>query len=109
MAEAIAADRAAVCGLIAVEVLSFVGDEDLYRDLCEDFSAFHRLPTSEAEYGAAVTLGRAMRARGVAIPATDLVIAATAINHGALLLHADRHFERIAELGELRQSNPAGG
>jgi predicted nucleic acid-binding protein len=106
--EAIAADRAAVCGLVAVEVLSFVSDDDQYRAVSEDFSAYHRLPTGEAEYAAAVTLGRAMRAHGVTIPATDLVIAATAINHRALLLHADRHFERIAELGELRQSNPAG-
>lgn len=40
-------------------------------------------------------LARACRARGISVPATDLVIAACATRHGAGLLHRDEHFTRI--------------
>jgi hypothetical protein len=41
---------------------------------------------------------RRARQRGVTVPATDLLIAACAAEHGAALEHADEHFDRIAGL-----------
>ena len=105
VAEAIETEQVATCGLVKVEILPFVRSPGDYEALLEDFAAYAWLDTREAEYDLAVRLGRALRERGVTVPATDLVIAATAIGHDALLLHADRHFELIAELGDLRQRN----
>ena len=46
----------------------------------------------------AVQLARAARARGVTVPATDLVVAACARHHGVPIEHADAHFDLIAAL-----------
>ncbi len=106
VAEAIETDQVATCGLVKVEILPFLHSAEQFLAVLEDFSACAWLTTGEAEYDLAVRLGRALRARGLTVPATDLVIAATAVGHDALLLHVDRHYEQIAELSDLRQSNP---
>ncbi len=47
---------------------------------------------------AAEALARSARARGVTIPATDLLVAACARHHGVAVEHNDAHFAQIASL-----------
>jgi predicted nucleic acid-binding protein len=51
---------------------------------------------------AAASLHRACAARGVSVSTADCQIAAAAIRHDCLLLSADKDFERIARLSELK-------
>jgi predicted nucleic acid-binding protein len=101
VARAIAADEVAVNGIIRVEILGFAPTEAERRRLVSDFEAFHTLPLGDADFDLAAGLGFALRRRGQTVPATDLIIAASAIRAGAALLHVDAHFERIAEVSDL--------
>lgn len=102
VAAAIAADQVAVNGIVRVEVLGFAAGEHERRLLASDFAAFHMLDLGRAEFDLACRLGFELRRRGVTVPATDLIIAASAIGAGAELFHVDRHFDQIADVCELK-------
>lgn len=101
VAQAIAADEVAVNGIIRVEILGFAPSEVERRRLASDFEAFHMLPLGEPDFDLACRLGFDARRRGHTVPATDLIIAASALRSGAVLLHVDAHFDRIAEVSAL--------
>jgi predicted nucleic acid-binding protein len=101
VAEAIASDEVAVNGIIRVEILGFAPSEVERRRLASDFEAFHSLRLGDADFDLACRLGFDTRRRGHTVPATDLIIAASALRTGAPLLHVDAHFDRIAEVSDL--------
>ncbi|MFP3939016.1 MAG: PIN domain-containing protein [Thermoanaerobaculia bacterium] len=101
VAEVIAADRAAVNGVVQVELLAFARGDEERKTLTSDFKAFHFLDLGREQFDRACNLGFTLRRDGITIPATDLIIAASAITAGAELLHGDGHFDRIAEVSEL--------
>jgi tRNA(fMet)-specific endonuclease VapC len=47
-------------------------------------------------------LKRYLRAKGTPIPENDIWIAASCVEHGALLLTADRHFEKLPQVQVIR-------
>ena len=96
VAEAISEDRVAVNGLIQVEICGYAASEATRDRLVSDFKAFHWLDLSRADFALAQDLGFQLRKNGVTIPATDLIIAASAMNSDATLYHRDRHFDLIA-------------
>jgi predicted nucleic acid-binding protein len=98
VARAVAAGQAATCDMIRVEILAYIKRSREFDLVSSDFAALHQLPTRPEDVSRAIALGRDLRARGLTVPATDLLIAATAIGHGCPLLHADRHFDAISEL-----------
>jgi predicted nucleic acid-binding protein len=108
VAEVIAADLAAVNGIVQVEILAFAAGEEERRLLEADFQALHHLDLGRQQLDLACDLGFTLRRRGVTIPATDLIIAASAITSQAELFHLDGHFDRIAEVSDL-QSRHLGG
>jgi predicted nucleic acid-binding protein len=101
VAAAIADDQVAVNGIIRVEILAFAAGEAERRLLAADFEAFHHLDLGLPDFDLACQLGFTLRRRGVTVPATDLIIAASALRTGAPLLHVDAHFDRIAEVSDL--------
>lgn len=103
VAGAIEADEAATCGMVRVEILGYITRQAEYNAVSGDFAGLHDLPITNGEFDTAAGIGRALRAKGAAVPATDLIIAAVAINGNALLLHCDRHFLTIAKHTALRQ------
>ncbi len=103
VAEAIESDEAAICGMIRVEILGYIARQAEYNAVTEDFSGLHDLPLTHREFSTAVEIGRTLRGKGASVPATDLVIAAAALNNDALLLHCDRHFLTIGKHTALRQ------
>ncbi|MDD5307721.1 MAG: PIN domain-containing protein [Deltaproteobacteria bacterium] len=108
VARAIADDEAAVNGVIMAEVLSFAPGADAFARLERDFAAFRWLDLARAEFELACRLGRDLRGKGVSVPATDLVIAASAIRAGAVLYHLDRHYDLVAKASELKARNLTG-
>ena len=56
------------------------------------------LPTSDAVWTRARLLTQRARAKGITVPATDLVIAACAWEHGVEMEHDDAHLKTLAAL-----------
>jgi predicted nucleic acid-binding protein len=86
----------ATIGLIAVEVLQGAPSEQVWDTLHEDFLGLHWLETTQALWLEAARLGARLRRQGLSLPATDVVIAATALQHRCSLWHRDEDFTRIA-------------
>lgn len=105
VAAAIAADQLAVNGIIRVEIFAFAPGEAERRLLAADFEAFHHLDLGPRDFDLACQLGFDLRRRGVTVPATDLIIAASAIHAEAHLYHVDGHFDRVGEVSELNATN----
>jgi predicted nucleic acid-binding protein len=60
--------------------------------------ALPELAIDDAVWAASFDLARRARAKGVSVPATDILIAACARYHGASIETADSDFERIGSL-----------
>lgn len=56
------------------------------------------LPVNDAVWDRARLLAQRARAKGVTVPATDLVIAACAWEHGVEMEHDDAHLTALAKL-----------
>ena len=88
--------EAVLCDIVRLELwngTSGVAEARMLRDLERELEC---VPTTAAVWAAARDLARACRARGVTVPATDLLVAACADAHGLGLLHHDAHFDLIA-------------
>jgi predicted nucleic acid-binding protein len=91
-------DRAALVGPIVTEVLL-----GFRRDAQADWVAsllrgLHFFAPSWDEWRMAGSLGRQLAARGHALPLTDLVISAVALQRDVALYSSDPHFDLIADL-----------
>ncbi|HSL84398.1 MAG TPA: hypothetical protein VLF66_16615, partial [Thermoanaerobaculia bacterium] len=84
-----------------VELLAFAAGETERRTLASDFHAFRFLELGREQFDLACDLGFSLRRGGVTVPATDLIIAASAIAAHAELRHVDGHFDRIAEVSDI--------
>ncbi|HEY6323849.1 MAG TPA: PIN domain-containing protein [Thermoanaerobaculia bacterium] len=107
VAAAITADTLAFNGIIFVEVVGFAADERERQALLASFGAFHRLALDDGDFDLAASIGLDLRRRGRTVPATDLVIAASAIRAQAELLHIDDRFDEIASISALASRNPS--
>lgn len=86
----------ATMGLIAVEVLQGAPGASAFANLQEDFLGLQWLEISQDVWLEAAKLGAGLRQHGLSIPATDVVIAATAMHYRCHLWHRDEDFTRLA-------------
>ena len=91
----------AVNGLVCVEILAFARNESDRHKLESDFRSFHWLDLGRPQFDLAAATGFSLRRQGLTVPATDLIIAASAVQASATLLHVDAHFDLIAQHSEL--------
>jgi predicted nucleic acid-binding protein len=88
-----------LCAVTRLEVLYSARSPAHYVRLEEDLAAFRELRMDAETLAIALTAQRELAARSqhrVAI--ADLLIAACAQQHGADVLHRDRHYDRLAEV-----------
>jgi len=97
----------AVNDLIRVEVLIGSRDEIQFQRVERTFAALVRFPIERGTWTSASDLGFSMRIKGVK-NAPDLVIAASALEHEAVVMHADRDFDTIAAHSDLRVESYVG-
>lgn len=109
VAAAIAADQVAINGIIQVEIVAFATSPEDYRRLLSDFTAYHRIELTEADFDRAVELGFDLRRKGFTLPATDLIIAASALRTRSTLYHLDSHFDVLSKHAGLSAVNLGGG
>ena len=98
VAEAIREDQVAVNAIVAAEILTFTLDRKQYGTVAADFSAFHWTTVDRTVGLRASDLGFRLRRSGVTVPATDLLIFASALEAGAELMHHDGHYASIAKV-----------
>ena len=88
-----------ICPVIELEILYSARSQAEYETLSDDLSAFRSLrvdvQTLVAAKGAQRVLSATMRHR---VPMPDLLVAACAEQHGAGVLHLDRHYDVLAEV-----------
>lgn len=90
---------AATAGIIILEVLSGTRTQKEYRELKEDLQALIQLETTAQTWERASRLAYMLKRKGLTVPSTDILIMAIAVENGCRLLHADRHFDLMAEQG----------
>jgi predicted nucleic acid-binding protein len=93
-------EELAVAGVVFQEVLQGVDDERVFERLRQMFFAMLLLePRELSTYEIAAQLYRRARAAGLTIrKSTDCLVAALALEHGALLVHNDRDFVHLAQI-----------
>lgn len=100
--ELLRADRVAVNAVIRVEILTGAHDEKQFAELEDVLLGCYVLPLTDAVWRRAERMRFHLRQTGALIPVPDILIACCALVHGCELLHADRHFELIAQRMPLR-------
>lgn len=93
-------EEIAVAGVIFQEVLQGARDDAVYERLRAMFSGMLLLePRELSTYEVAAQLHRRARSAGFTIrKPTDCLIAALALEHGAVLVHNDRDFVFLAQV-----------
>lgn len=88
-----------LCAVTRLELLYSARSHRDYQRLEEDLALFRDLRMDAETFASALAAHRELAAVGhhrVAIP--DLLIAACAQQHGADVMHVDRHFETLARV-----------
>jgi len=92
-----------ICGIVLTEILQGIRKEKEYQRTRSVLLDLILLPMTQETFCMAADIYRTCRSRGITIRnATDCMIAAACIQHGAHLLHNDRDFDSIGSLFELR-------
>ena len=94
----LAAGDGAWCPLVRLELWNGARGMAERSVLQEMETTLPSLGMEAAVWDRAVALAAGARAKGITVPATDLLVAACAHHHGAALLHYDGHFDQIAEV-----------
>ncbi len=102
VARLLAENRVAISPMIRLELLGGTRSASEFERLKSRLSALHEIPADEANWELATRLSFELRRQGRVVPYTDVLIAAAAIVGRCLLLHADRHFDMMAEVTDLK-------
>lgn len=102
MKELIGSGGAAVNETIELELLVGCRTDEEFNLVRRNLAGVNRMQIQRTTWDIADSLGFDLRRKGVTTSVPDLLIAASAIEHDATLLHADRDFDRIAEHSDLR-------
>ena len=97
---ALTAGQACWCPLVQLELWNGArGQQE--RKVLRDFArTLPELPIDAGVWQEAYDLSRRARSRGVTVPSTDVVVAACARYHGAVLESADTDFDLLTILDE---------
>lgn len=92
----------AINGIIELELLGGVRNDKEYGRLKDRLDGLHYIEMEKRLWDAASRMAYDLKGKGANIPATDVLIAASAIDNDAVLLHADVHFDTIARHSKLK-------
>lgn len=101
--EIIQKDNAVSCGIVIVELLRGTKDEKTFHLLKETLSSLPQVPMDEVVIERAAEWGFKLDRKGKNVSTTDLLIAASAQEKTAIVLHLDSDFEAIASVVGVRQ------
>jgi predicted nucleic acid-binding protein len=88
----------AICGVVRVEVLRGVKSPKAYSCLNGFMDVMVNVPTTNRLWDQAAALAWKLDRRGLVVPGTDVIIAASALEIGAAVMTSDSHFSQIEGL-----------
>jgi predicted nucleic acid-binding protein len=90
----------AVCGAVELEVLHSARSKADAERIRDEMRGFDRLPTPDEAWDRALEVQTLLNNEGnrKALSVSDLIIAATAERHGAVVLHYDGDYDMIASV-----------
>src|SRR3989304_6736323 len=89
-------ERAAVTGIISLELQRGAAGETELRFLDRFLGALNYIPTKEESYKKAGLMGYNLSKKGIHVGTVDLLIAQAAIENNIPLYTLDKHFKEIA-------------
>lgn len=92
----------AINGIIELELLGGTKSENEYNRLKNRIDALYYIDATKSLWDSASRLAFDLKRKGVSIPSTDIFIASSTLHEKAILLHADSHFDTIAEHSRLK-------
>ncbi len=92
----------AISGMIILELLGGTRSEKEYLRLKSRLDALFYIESDRPLWDLSSQLAFDLKRKGLNIPYTDIVIAASTLREGAILVHADSHFDSIARHTDLR-------
>lgn len=92
----------AINGMIALELLGGVKTGKEFERLKSRLNALKYIETDHSLWDYASQLACQLKRKGVHVPYADILIAASALQEKAVLVHADAHFDVVAKHSELR-------
>lgn len=88
--------RVSINGIVLAELLTGARTPAELERLKLALAGLRFVPNDRASFESAGRKGFVLKRKGVSVPLSDLVIAADCIEHGLVLLEADKHYEAIA-------------
>jgi predicted nucleic acid-binding protein len=95
VADLIETNHAAITGVVIAELLQGVKHDREVQRLHLLFQSIHYLPTVDNDWVNTGLLAQQLRATGLTLPLTDVLIAAIAQRHGVPVLTVDKHFQHL--------------
>lgn len=83
-------------GMIKLELLGGTKKEKEFQRLKSRLDALEMVETNTSLWERAYELAYSLRRKGIPVPYTDILIAASALMVDATIVHADSHFDLIA-------------
>ncbi len=87
--------HAVLCNIVILELWNGARGDRERSKLRRITETLDRVPISDVVWMTANNLATSCRKKGITVPATDLIVAATARVHRLDLLEADHHFQMI--------------
>ena len=84
-------------GIIKLEIIGGARTQKEFQRLKNRFNVLDDIETDDSVWQKACELGFKLRRKGVTIPHTDILVAACALQSGSIIVHADTHFDMMAE------------
>lgn len=96
-------DELCLCSVIRLELLYSARSPDDYESKEADLAGYRDLRVNAETHAIALTAQRELAQRGEhRVPVPDLLIAACAQQHGADVLHVDRHYDALTQVLSFR-------
>lgn len=85
-----------ISGMIKLELLGGTKEEKEFQRLKIRLDALHTVETNTALWERAYDVAYGLRRKGLTVPYTNILIAASALMVDATIVHADSHFDLMA-------------
>ena len=96
-------NRVHINGIVVTELLTGARSAVEVDNLSSALAGLKLVPSDRASFESAGRNGFALKRKGISVPLSDIIIATDCIDHGLVLIEADRHFAAISDHLPLRR------
>jgi predicted nucleic acid-binding protein len=101
--------RVHINGVVLAELLTGARTRAELERLAAALAGLRFVPSDRPSFESAGRNGYALKRKGVSVPLSDILIATDCVDHGLVLIEADRHYAAIASHLPLRRHSRSGG